>query len=92
VIAQAKDWLKQSAEGPAPVSESTIVGKFRGWEPKQVITLANGERWRVANADSYYTPVVEYPKVVVIPASMGGYWMEFPELKVRVRVNPLGGR
>jgi hypothetical protein len=89
LIAQTRDWLKHSAQGPAPVSESTVVGKFRGWEPKQVMTLANGERWRVANADTYYTPVVENPRVVVAPSSMGGYWMEFPDLKVRVRVNPL---
>lgn len=92
LITQTKDWLKRSAEGPAPVSESTIAGKFRGWEPKQVITLANGERWKVANSDSYYTPAVENPKVVVTPASMGGYWMDFPDLKVRVRVNPLDER
>lgn len=29
--------------------ESTIPGKFTGWRPKQQITLANGQVWRISD-------------------------------------------
>ena len=89
VIAQMKGWMKRSAAEPPPVVESTIAGKFRGWDSRQVFTLANGERWRVANAETYYTPAVENPRVFIVPATTGGYWMRFPDLKIQVRVQPL---
>lgn len=34
------------------VIESTIVGKFDGWGPDQLITLANGQVWRVSDDSS----------------------------------------
>lgn len=38
---------------PKPVEltsfESTIPGQFNGWVPKQQITLANGQVWRIAD-------------------------------------------
>jgi hypothetical protein len=89
LVAQIKGWAKRSADEPPPVVESTIAGKFRGWEPKQVFVLANGEHWRLANSESYYTPAIENPRVFIVPASTGGYWMQFPDLKIQVRVQPL---
>ncbi len=88
-------WLTQAKERLKPASatagiESTIPGKFRGWEPRQVFTLANGQRWQVANSESYYAPVTENPKVVIVPASVTGYWMRFPALGTEVRVILLG--
>jgi hypothetical protein len=89
LITQMKGWMKRSAEEPPPVVESTIPGKFRGWDPRQVFLLANGEQWRVANNENYYTPAVENPRVFIVPANTGGYWMQFPDLKIQVRVQPL---
>lgn len=34
--------------------ESTIPGKFEGWEPNQQFTLANGQVWRIADGSSAY--------------------------------------
>lgn len=31
------------------IIDSTIVGKFDGWEPDQLIKLANGQVWRVSD-------------------------------------------
>jgi hypothetical protein len=89
LMAQIRGWAKRSAGEPPPVVESTIEGKFRGWEPKQVFVLANGEHWRLANPESYYTPAVDSPRVFIVPATTGGYWMQFPDLKIQVRVQPL---
>jgi len=69
--------------------KSTIPGKFRGWDGRTVFTLANGQCWQVANADSYYTPTRENIEVEIIPARLGGYWMKFPALKTQVRVKLL---
>lgn len=89
LIAQMKDWVKRSADEPPPIVESTIAGKFRGWQGREVFTLANGERWRVANNENYYSPAVQNPRVFIFPATTGGYWMQFPDLKIQVRVQPL---
>jgi hypothetical protein len=74
--------------GVVPI-ESSIAGSFRGWAPRQVFVLANGQRWQVANNESYYSPVIENPKVEIVPAAFSGYWMRFPGLDVQVRVKPL---
>jgi hypothetical protein len=78
-----------AAPKPAPM-ESTVPGRFRGWSPAQIFVLANGQRWQVANGDSYYSPVVENPRVQILPSAFGGHWLRFPDLDVQVRVSPLG--
>ncbi|HVS53245.1 MAG TPA: hypothetical protein VHD62_12890 [Opitutaceae bacterium] len=92
-LERAKARLKAAAAAPsaepAPI-ESTIPGKFRGWEPRQIFTLANGDRFQVANNDSYYTPAIENPKVLILPATIAGFWLRFPDLGTQVRVNLLG--
>lgn len=72
--------------------KSTIPGKFSGWEARTIFHLANGQRWQVANNDSYYTPRQENVDVEIRPAATGGFWMYFPTLKSRVRVKPLGDK
>jgi hypothetical protein len=69
--------------------ESSIAGSFSGWAPRQIFVLANGQHWQVANNDSYYSPVVENPKVEIVPAAFSGYWLRFPTLDIQVRVKPL---
>ena len=86
-LTKAKESLKPAASSENLAIESSILGSFRGWEPRQVFTLANGQHWQVANRESYYSPVVENPKVVIVPAAIAGYWMRFPTLGAEVRVN-----
>lgn len=90
LLAKAKGLLKPAAKDAEPAVESTIVGKFRGWEPHQVFVLATGERLQVSNDDHFFTPTIENPRVELVRASFGGFWMRFPELGgVRVRVQLL---
>lgn len=72
------------------VIRSTVAGEFNGWKPGQVMTLANGQRWRVTDEDGYYIRRVENPEVEITPSKFGGYWMRFPALKARVRVELVG--
>ncbi|HEY4302343.1 MAG TPA: hypothetical protein VGM73_15835 [Candidatus Didemnitutus sp.] len=75
------------------VIKTTIVGKFNGWEGRTVFELANGQYWQVTNSgESYFTPPKENVEVMISPAALGGFWMDFPMLKTRVRVHPLIGR
>lgn len=90
LIGKAKNLLKSSPKAEVEAVESSVPGKFHGWEPRQIFTLANGQRWQVANRDSYYSPVVENPRVQIVPAAFAGHWLRFPELNVEVRVNFLG--
>jgi hypothetical protein len=89
ILAKAKVMLMPGTQVEIASIDSTIAGKFHGWEPGQIFTLANGQRWQVANKDHYYSPVVENPKVQVTPAALGGYWLLFPDLDIQVRVKPV---
>jgi hypothetical protein len=81
--------VKQSLKGKPATVLSTLPGKFRGWAPRQVFVLANGQSWQVANNDSYYNPTVENPRVEIRPSAFSGYWLRFPDLDLEVRVMPL---
>src|SRR3954467_2119016 len=90
LLAKTRAALQPAKAADVAAIESSIPGKFRGWESRQVFTLANGQRWQIANSESYYSPVTENPKVVIVPAALAGYWMRFPTLGREVRVNFLG--
>lgn len=70
--------------------QSTIEGDFEGWKPGQILILANGQRWRVSDDDRYYIRRSSNPAVEITPSKFGGYWMKFPALKARVRVELVG--
>jgi plastocyanin len=90
-LAKAKVMLTPGTEVEYLAVESRIKGRFTGWEGRTVLTLENGQRWQLANAESYYTPEMDGPKVVITPAALGGFWMSVPEIRKKVRVKPLGG-
>jgi plastocyanin len=88
-LAKAKVMLTPGTEVEYLAVESRIRGKFTGWEGRQIFTLENGQRWQLANPESYYTPEMEGPKVLITPAALGGFWLSFPELRKKLRVKPL---
>jgi hypothetical protein len=77
--------------GGEPI-ESSLMGNFEGWGPRQIFTLANGQRWQVANNESYYSSPKINPRVLIVPAAFAGYWLRFPDLGAEVRVVLLGDR
>ncbi len=87
VLTKAKERMKPTAASETVMIESSIPGTFRGWESRQIFTLANGRRVQVENNQRYYSPAVDNPKVIIVPAAIAGYWMRFPTLGAEVRVN-----
>lgn len=88
-LSKAKVMLTPGTEVEYLAVESRIRGKFSGWEGRQIFNLENGQRWQLANPESYYTPEMAGPKVLITPAALGGFWMSFPELRKKLRVKPL---
>ena len=91
LLAKAKVLLTPGTEVEYAATESRIAGDFSGWDGRAIITLENGQRWQIANGGSYYTPVLASPKVKVLPASLGAFWMTIEGVSQRVKVVPLGG-
>jgi hypothetical protein len=91
LLAKAKVLLAPGTDVEYAAIESRIAGDFTGWDGKAIFTLENGQRWQLANAGRYYTPALSSPKVKIVPASMGGFWMTIEGVNQRVKVVPLGG-
>lgn len=70
--------------------ESRIAGEFRGWRGRTNFKLENGQIWTQVNNETYdYTPPLDSPKVRILPASFGTFWMEIEGVNGRCRVRPL---
>jgi hypothetical protein len=65
---------RQEAE-PTSI-ESTIEGKFDGWDPGAQIRLANGQVWRVVDGSSAVLPGMKNPKVKVVRNLLGTIFLE----------------
>jgi hypothetical protein len=85
--------VKQASEKPekAEPLESRLTGDFRGWSGKTVFSLENGSKWIQQNpSESYpYAPALHSPKVKIMPATMGGFWLRIEGVNMEVRVMPL---
>ena len=91
LLTKAKVLLTPGTEVAYADTDSRIAGNFTGWEGRAVLLLENGQRWQIANGGSYVTPPIPSPKVKIVPASLGGFWMTIEGVNQRVRVMPLGG-
>ena len=91
-LARAKVLLTPGTAIEYATVESRLAGKFTGWEGRAVLTLENGQRWQIANGGSYMTPPLASPKVTIVPANLGGFWMTIEGVASRVKVLPLGAQ
>ncbi len=92
LLAKAKVLLTPGTEIEYATVESRIAGDFTGWDGRAVLTLENGQRWQIANGGNYSTPPLPRPKVTIVPASLGGFWMTIEGVTNRVRVAPFGAK
>lgn len=63
------------ARTEADVIESSIEGRFLGWQPKANITLANGQIWQITD-DSSGSYSLNNPKVSVRRGMFGVFFLE----------------
>lgn len=73
--------------------ETQLVGSFRGYKPGTILTLSNGQRWRVVDGE-YWSPASEAnkPRKVVIQAgAFGAFFLQIEGIgrpKVKIVSNP----
>lgn len=69
--------------------ESRIAGRFQGWHPGSVLTLANGQQWRVVGSSELVVPEpLEQPAVRVRPGLLGGWNLKVEGYNTQARVEP----
>ena len=61
--------------------ETQLTGSFRGYEPGTVLTLANGQRWRVVEG-SYWASAKDankVRKVEIVPGVLGSFFLRIDD-------------
>ncbi len=84
--------LEKSSTEPekAEAMETHLAGSFTGWTGRSTFRLENGQLWAQSNSDRYdYSPTLQSPKVRIVPASFGSYWLEIQGVNQRCRVKPV---
>lgn len=69
----------------ADTLETEIMGRFEGWRPKQLITLANGQVWRISD-DSSAVYNLQNPRVTVRRGVLGAFYLEIEGVNQSPRV------
>ena len=73
---------------PPKVIETSIAGPFRGWWPKEKITMTNGQVWQVIDGSTGAVNLTD-PKVTIRRDLIGGYHLEFEGANVYPRVKQI---
>jgi hypothetical protein len=69
--------LKPGTEIEYSTLDSAIVPPFDGYDPGSVLTLVNGQRWKVVDDSSDYRRKVLTPvPVKIVPGSLGSFFMQ----------------
>ncbi len=66
--------------------ESRLTGEFRGWEPRTVFALENGQRWQETGGTTYAGPPVAAPAVRIRAGALGAFWMRIEGVRLEVKV------
>ena len=66
---------KKPEDAPTSIA-STIVGNFSGWSPSSVITLANGQVWKVVDGSQADLPPTANPPVRIVRNLFGTMFLE----------------
>jgi hypothetical protein len=61
---------------PLQSYDTTIAGRFDGWEPNQTIKLANGQAWRVVDGSIGTMRAAVNPKVTVRKGLLGAIFLD----------------
>jgi len=72
-------------KGEVEQIETHIVGEFKGWVKGDVLTLANGQRWRVTSASKGYVKL-KNPKIVISRGFFGSFNAKVEGLNAQAKV------
>lgn len=65
---------------------TTVAGRFDGWQPGMLVTLGNGQVWRVTDDTDAVLPVMQDPPVRIVRGVMGAFFLEPEGVVNRARV------
>lgn len=63
--------VKERKVRPPEIIESKIVGSFKGYGPRTIFRLENGESWKPTNDNIARYSAIENPKVIIYRDSFG---------------------
>jgi hypothetical protein len=63
-------------ETEASSIRSTIVGRFDGWGPRSIITLANGQVWKITDDSEAVMQPMQDPKVEISRGLLAGHYLQ----------------
>lgn len=86
LLKRAKVLLTPGTKIEYTTVDARIAGEFRGWQPRMVFTLDNGQRWQVTSSESYVTSSEPGPKVKIVPGALGTFWMHVEGHRQRAKV------
>jgi len=66
---------KQKDVEPASIRTS-VVGRFDGWAPGTIFTLANGQVWKVTDDTDAVLPIMQNPNVEITRGLLGAYFLQ----------------
>jgi hypothetical protein len=55
---------------------SSVVGRFDGWAPGTIFTLANGQVWKVTDDTDAVLPIMQNPNVEITRGLIGAYFLQ----------------
>lgn len=74
---------------PSNIVINRIAGNFKGWGPHTVLTLQNGQQWRVIDNSQLITgKTLENPEVTIKPALMDSWLLMVKGYSASARVAP----
>lgn len=68
--------IKKQKDVEASAIHSNVVGRFDGWSPGTVFTLANGQVWKVTDDADAVLPIMQNPKVEITRGLLGAYFLQ----------------
>jgi len=91
LLQRAKVLLTPGTQVEYSTLEARIAGEFRGWQPKMIFTLDNGQRWQVVGGESYVVSAESGPKVKIVPGALGSFFMHVEGHRQRAKVAFVSG-
>lgn len=92
-LSRSSGWFGHKSDTAGKKSDhvvvSPIAGSFNGWRPGSIITLQNGQKWRVIDDSSLTsTKPTDNPVVTVKPGALGSWMLKVEGYNTGARVEP----
>ncbi|MEO7065301.1 MAG: hypothetical protein ABI114_00170 [Rhodanobacter sp.] len=91
--AQSSGWFGKkspsTSERARRIVINPIAGRFNGWQNGSILTLQNGQKWRVSDDSVLIVRApMESPEVTVKPGAVGGWILKVKGYNTSARVQP----